>query len=199
MFRQIKLFQILKHDSWVRPFLRRYRKSLILAISLGILTFICAAGLMFSAGYLISRAAEQPVNILLVYVPIVLTRAFGIGRPTLHYAERLVSHNWVLKMTSKLRQRLYDALETDAIFWRRRYQLGDLLGLLADLSHAGCLGSLRDPDYCAGLAFTIAGAGRAVNLWLDDHRDSMVVNGSQWRAPDERQAAARSDVCRIDG
>ncbi|MFJ6991945.1 MAG: thiol reductant ABC exporter subunit CydC [Limosilactobacillus mucosae] len=132
MFRQIKLFQILKHDSWVRPFLRRYRKSLILAISLGILTFICAAGLMFSAGYLISRAAEQPVNILLVYVPIVLTRAFGIGRPTLHYAERLVSHNWVLKMTSRLRQRLYDALETDAIFWRRRYQLGDLLGLLAD-------------------------------------------------------------------
>ena len=64
MFRQIKLFQILKHDSWVRPFLRRYRKSLILAISLGILTFICAAGLMFSAGYLISRAAEQPVNSL---------------------------------------------------------------------------------------------------------------------------------------
>ena len=48
MFRQIKLFQILKHDSWVRPFLRRYRKSLILAISLGILTFICAAGLMLA-------------------------------------------------------------------------------------------------------------------------------------------------------
>ena len=116
MFRQIKLFRILKHDSWVRPFLRRYRKSLILAISLGILTFVGAAGLMFSAGYLISRAAEQPVNILLIYVPIVLTRAFGIGRPTLHYAERLVSHNWVLKMTSRLRQRLYDALETDAIF-----------------------------------------------------------------------------------
>ncbi|MFR0514761.1 thiol reductant ABC exporter subunit CydC [Limosilactobacillus mucosae] len=132
MFRQIKLFRILKHDSWVRPFLRRYRKSLILAISLGILTFVGAAGLMFSAGYLISRAAEQPVNILLIYVPIVLTRAFGIGRPTLHYAERLVSHNWVLKMTSRLRQRLYNALETDAIFWRRRYQLGDLLGLLAD-------------------------------------------------------------------
>lgn len=132
MFKKNDFLKIWRHDSWVRPFLRRYHKSLILAITLGILTFISAAGLMFSAGYLISRAAERPFNILLIYVPIVLTRAFGIGRPTLHYAERLTSHNWVLKMTSRLRQRLYDALERDAVFLQSRYRLGDLLGLLAD-------------------------------------------------------------------
>ena len=36
---------------------------------------------MFTSGYLISRAASLPENILLIYIPIVLTRAFGIGRP----------------------------------------------------------------------------------------------------------------------
>ena len=55
---------------------------------------------MFNSGYLISRSASIPENILLVYIPIVLTRAFGIGRPVFRYVERLTSHNWVLRMTS---------------------------------------------------------------------------------------------------
>ncbi len=58
---------------------------------------------MFNSGYLISRSASIPENILLVYIPIVLTRAFGIGRPVFRYVERLTSHNWVLRMTSNLR------------------------------------------------------------------------------------------------
>lgn len=135
MFNKIPLLRVLKHDQWVRPFLRRYRWTLCLAISIGIVTFVCGAGLMFSAGFLISKSATKPENILLVYVPIVLTRAFGIGRPTFRYAERLVSHNWVLKMTSQLRKKLYDVLEHDAVFFNRKYQLGDILGLLSDDIH----------------------------------------------------------------
>ncbi|KFN89441.1 ATP-binding component of a transport protein [Tetragenococcus muriaticus PMC-11-5] len=72
---------------------------------------------MFTSGFLISRSASIPENILLVYVPIVLTRAFGIGRPVFRYIERLVSHNWVLKMTSQLRLKLYNTLEKDAVFF----------------------------------------------------------------------------------
>lgn len=136
MLNKIPLLRALKHDRWVRPYLKRYRWTLLIAIFLGICTFFCAGALMFTAGYLISKSATHPYNILLVYVPIVLTRAFGIGRPAFQYAERLTSHNWVLKMTSNFRKQLYDSLEPDAVFLTGKYQLGDILGILAeDVSH----------------------------------------------------------------
>lgn len=136
MINKIPVLRALKNDRWVRPYLEKYRKTLILAIALGILTFVCGGGLMFCAGYLISRSAAKPENILLIYVPIVLTRAFGITRPAVRYFERLVSHNWVLKMTSKFRQQLYDSLERDATIFNSKYQLGNILGLLSDdVSH----------------------------------------------------------------
>ncbi|OJG63644.1 thiol reductant ABC exporter, CydC subunit [Enterococcus malodoratus] len=109
---------------------------MILALVLGFITFFCAGALMFNSGFLISRAASLPENILLIYVPIVLTRAFGIGRPVFRYVERLVSHNWVLKMTSNLRVKLYDSLEQDAIFFKQNHRTGDILGLLSeDINH----------------------------------------------------------------
>lgn len=129
---KIPLFKALQHDRWVRPYLRKYRWTLVLAISLGILTFVCAGGLMFTAGYLISKCATMPFNILLVYVPIVLTRAFGIFRPVFKYCERITSHNWVLKMTSDFRKKLYNSLEQDAVFFNNKYRIGDILGLLSD-------------------------------------------------------------------
>lgn len=136
MINRIPILKALKNDRWVKPFLKHYKKTLILAIFLGILTFFCGGGLMFCAGYLISRSAAKPENFLLVEVPIVLTRAFGVARPAVRYIERLVSHNWVLRMTSKFRQKLYDALEKDATTLNSKYQLGDILGLLSDdVSH----------------------------------------------------------------
>lgn len=133
---KIPLLKAMKHDRWVKPFLKRYKWTLGLAITLGIVTFICASGLMFTAGYLISKSATMPFNILLVYVPIVLTRAFGIFRPVTNYFERLVSHNWVLKMTSAFRKKLYDSLEQDAVFFNSKYRIGDILGLLSeDVAH----------------------------------------------------------------
>lgn len=136
MLNKLPIFRALKQDRWIKPFLKRYRVTLFWAILLGIVTYVCGAGLMFCAGFLISKSATMPENILLVYVPIVLTRAFGIARPTVRYFERLVSHNWVFKMTSKLRQKLYDSLEQDAVIFNSKYQLGDILGLLSDdISH----------------------------------------------------------------
>lgn len=125
-----------KEDHWVRPFFKKYKWLLLLVIFLGFLTFFAASALMFTSGYLISRSAAKPENILMVYVPIVLTRAFGIARPTLRYVERLGSHNWVLKMTSDIRLKLYQSMETRAAKSKSEYQTGNILGLLAeDIEH----------------------------------------------------------------
>lgn len=124
--------QQLREDSWVLPYLRSNKKLLWLVIFLGFMTFFCGTALMFTSGYLISRSAQHPTNVLLVYVPIVLTRAFGIGRPTFRYVERLTSHNWVLRLVSKLRHKLYQALEKETMIIRQKYQTGDVLAVLAD-------------------------------------------------------------------
>ena len=128
----MKIFKLLKKDTLIKPFLSKYAKSMILALFLGFMTFFCAGALMFNSGYLISKSASLPENILLVYVPIVLTRAFGIGRPVFRYLERLTSHNWVLKLTSELRLKLYNVLEKDAVFFKDKHQTGDILGVLSD-------------------------------------------------------------------
>lgn len=125
-----------KKDTWVCPYLKKYKGLLIFVLLLGLLTFFCGAALMFTSGYLISKAATKPYNILLIYVPIVLTRAFGIGRPAFRYIERLASHNWVLKMTSDIRLKLYRSLETRAMQFRQDYQTGNILGILTeDIEH----------------------------------------------------------------
>ncbi|UQS82146.1 thiol reductant ABC exporter subunit CydC [Bombilactobacillus folatiphilus] len=125
-----------KHDTWVKPYLKQYKGLLITALLLGVLTTFCGGALMFTSGYTIDKSATHPFNILLIYPAIVITRAFGIGRPVFKYLERLLSHNWVLKVTSNLRTRLYQTVEQDAAFFKEKYQSGNLLGLLAeDIDH----------------------------------------------------------------
>lgn len=128
--------KVFKHDTWVKPYIKKYKGLLVTVLLLGLLTSFCAAALMFTSGYTIDKAATHPVNILLIYVPILLTRAFGIGRPTFKYIERLKSHNWVLKVTSNLRTRLYKTLESDASFFNEHHKSGDIMGLLSeDINH----------------------------------------------------------------
>lgn len=126
------IIETFAHDSWVLPYLKRYKKLLALVIFLGFMTFFCGSALMFTSGYLISRAAQRPENILMIYVPIVLTRAFGIGRPAFRYAQRLTSHNWVLRIVSDFRKKLYLAVEKTAVTIRQERQTGDILAVLAD-------------------------------------------------------------------
>jgi len=132
----VNFFKTFKHDTWVKPYIKQYKGLLITALILGLFTSFCAAALMFTSGYTIDKAATHPVNILLIYVPILLTRAFGIGRPVFKYVERLKSHNWVLRVTSDLRTRLYKNLESDASFFNEHHKTGDIMGLLSeDISH----------------------------------------------------------------
>ncbi|MGX7039936.1 thiol reductant ABC exporter subunit CydC [Vagococcus fessus] len=125
-----------KQDTWVRPFFKKYKRLLALVLFLGLMTFFAGSALMFTSGFLISKSATRPWNVLVVYVPIVLTRAFGIGRPVFRYTERLGSHNWVLKMTSDIRYKLYRSLESRASQSKEEFQTGSILGILAeDIEH----------------------------------------------------------------
>ena len=78
---------------------------------LGALALGSAVGLMATSGWLISRAAQQP-PVLYLMVAVTATRTFGIGRAVFRYAERLVSHDAVLRMLASLRVAVYRRLET---------------------------------------------------------------------------------------
>nr|WP_272915019.1 thiol reductant ABC exporter subunit CydC [Paenibacillus dendrobii] len=114
------------------PYIRTYWGRFLMIIALGCLTLLTASMLMFTSGFLISKAALRPENILMVYVPIVLVRTFGIGRAVVHYVERLVSHDAVLRIVSLMRTRLYRILEPQALFISSRFRTGDMLGVLSD-------------------------------------------------------------------
>ncbi|GAT18087.1 thiol reductant ABC exporter subunit CydC [Secundilactobacillus silagei] len=128
--------QTFAHDTWVMPYLRKYKWLLMLVLLLGTLTFLSAAALMFNSGYLISEAARRPDSIIYIYVPVVLARAFGIARPVFRYSERLTSHNWVLRIVSDFRKKLYQAVEVKASAIKQAHQTGDILSILAnDIDH----------------------------------------------------------------
>lgn len=125
-----------KRDRWVRPFFARYKKPLAGAIALSILAYAFAAGLMFTSGYLISGSATLPASVLMMHLALIAVRVFGLGKPVLQYLERLTSHDWILRVTSSLRLRLYQSLEGQAGMGRAVRRTGDVLGLLSeDLSH----------------------------------------------------------------
>lgn len=124
-----------RRDTWIKPFFRQYRRALLLALALGLATFVFAAALMFTSGYLIS-GAPLVVSVLVLNVPLGLVRLFGVGKPILNYFERLASHDWVLRMTSSLRLRLYRSVESEAMAFGSKRSTGDVLGLLAqDVGH----------------------------------------------------------------
>lgn len=117
---------------YIAPYMKNYRKAMTMTIVLGLIAVLSGAMLTFTAGYLISRASERPETILLLYIPIVMVRTFGLSRAVSHYVERLAGHNAVLKILSDMRVKLYRMLEPQALFIRSRFQTGDLLGTLAD-------------------------------------------------------------------
>ena len=129
--------QAWEQDRWVRPFLKRYLKALLASLGLGLATMVFAAGLMFTSGFLISDAAEQPaLGLFSLLVPLGLVQVFGVGKPFLGYLERLASHDWVLRLTSAMRTRLYRSLEREGVFWMATRKAGEVLGLLAgDIGH----------------------------------------------------------------
>ncbi|WP_042366646.1 thiol reductant ABC exporter subunit CydD [Streptacidiphilus neutrinimicus] len=114
-------------STWPRP-------RLAPAIVLGALALVCATALMGTSGWLISRASQQP-PVLYLMVAVTATRAFGIGRSVLRYAERLVSHDSVLRSLGALRTAVYARLERLApAGLGATFRRGDLLArMVADV------------------------------------------------------------------
>ena len=96
------------------------------SILLGSVAVGFGIALMATAGYLISRAAEQP-PILSLTVVIVAVRFFGLARPLARYAERLVSHDTALRSLARIRSRFYERIEPLAPGQLAPYRSGDLL------------------------------------------------------------------------
>lgn len=119
-------------NNWIIPYMKEYRWRIWLSAFYALLGVASGAMLLFVSGYLISKSSLQPVNIMVVYVPIVSVRAFSIGQAIFPYLEKLVSHDIVLRILAKYRDRLYVILEPQAMFLQSRFQTGDLLTLLSD-------------------------------------------------------------------
>ena len=97
-----------------------------LATLLAALAVAFAVGLMTTAGYLISRAAEHP-PILALTTTIVAVRFFGLARPLARYLERLASHDLALRALANVRSRFYERIEPLAPAELESYRRGDLL------------------------------------------------------------------------
>ncbi|MFD9861566.1 thiol reductant ABC exporter subunit CydD [Streptomyces alboflavus] len=117
----------------VRAAARQRKGRLALALLLGSLAVGSAVGLMATSGWLISRASEQP-PVMFLMIAVTATRAFGIGRAVFRYAERLVSHDAVLRMLADTRVAVFRRLERLAPAGLRTTRRGDLLSrLVADV------------------------------------------------------------------
>lgn len=119
-------------QEWVYPYIKKHKKRLSLSLFLGVLGIGSGVMLLFISGYLISKSSLRPENIMVVYVPVVSVRAFSIGQAVFLYLEKIASHDLVLRMLEKMREKLYNIVEPQAVFLRSRYQTGDLLGVLSD-------------------------------------------------------------------
>ena len=106
------------------------RRRLALATLLGALAAASGVALTATAGWLIVRAAEQP-PVLMLILAIVGVRTFGIARPVLRYAERLVGHATALRMLAEERARVYDDL-VPLVPGRLGPHRGDLLARVVD-------------------------------------------------------------------
>ncbi|UQT57545.1 thiol reductant ABC exporter subunit CydD [Streptomyces durmitorensis] len=117
----------------LRGMAHQRKGKLALALLLGSLAIGSSVGLMAVSGWLISRASEQP-PVMYLMIAVTATRAFGMGRAVFRYAERLVSHEAVLRMLADTRVAVYRRLERLAPAGLGKTRRGDLLSrLVADV------------------------------------------------------------------
>ncbi|RII11895.1 ATP-binding/permease protein CydD [Streptomyces sp. YIM 130001] len=148
----------------VRAMAGERRGRLLLGLLLGSLALGSAVGLMATSGWLISRASQQP-PVLYLMVAVTATRAFGIGRSVFRYAERVVTHDAVLRMLADTRVAVYRRLERLAPAGLGRTRRGDLLARLV-----GDVDALQ--DYWlrwllpVGAAVLVAAGSAGFTAWL---------------------------------
>ncbi|WP_329456928.1 thiol reductant ABC exporter subunit CydD [Streptomyces sp. NBC_01497] len=151
------------------------RGRLLLALLLGSLALASAIGLLGVSGWLISRASQHP-PVLYLMVAVTATRTFGIGRAVFRYAERLVSHDAVLRLLAGVRVGVYRRLERVAPAGLRTTRRGDLLTrLVSDVDQL--------QDYWlrwllpAGSSLLVSAATVAFTAWLLPAAGAVLAGG----------------------
>ena len=115
--------------AWIRSYLGASKKLLAQVLVLGVIAVVFAIGLMFVAGYLIAASADNAFSLLMLNIPLAFVQIFGLGKPLARYLERLRSHDWVLRLTSTLRLRLFRVVQhqqREQETWRTGDELGSL-------------------------------------------------------------------------
>ncbi|WP_415947635.1 thiol reductant ABC exporter subunit CydD [Streptomyces sp. KLOTTS4A1] len=159
----------------VRGMAGQRRGRLLLGLLLGSLALGSAVGLMATSGWLISKASLQP-PVLHLMVAVTATRAFGIGRAVFRYAERLVTHDAVLRMLADTRVAVYRRLERLAPAGLRTTRRGDLLARLV-----GDVDALQ--DYWlrwllpAGAALLVGVVAAGFTAWLLPEAGALLAAG----------------------
>jgi ATP-binding cassette subfamily C protein CydC len=108
-----------------QPRLRRFLPGIVF----GLLSALCAVGLLATSAYLITRAAEQP-PILYLSMAMVGVRAFALGRAAFRYVERLLAHDAAFATLPDLRVGVYERLVPVSPDGLGRSRRGDLLSRL---------------------------------------------------------------------
>jgi ATP-binding cassette, subfamily C, bacterial CydCD len=108
----------------------RPRWGLRTATLLGALSTASGVALTATAGWLITRASEQP-PVLHLMVAIVGVRLFGLARPVLRHAERVLSHDVVLRELAERRAQVFADL-VPLVPGRLGPRRGDLLTQVVD-------------------------------------------------------------------
>ena len=175
------------------------------SVVLGALTVLFGVGLMATAGYLISRAAERPA-VLSLTAAIVGVRFFGLARPLTRYVDRLWSHDLALRALGRVRAGFYARIEPLAPAGLQAFRSGDLMTRMigdVDALQGLYLRGLGPPlvalaagAVCVGTAAAFlpaAGVVLAVGLILGGVAVPLVA-GRLGRAAGTRQAAARGKL-----
>lgn len=181
------------------------RSRIGVSVALGALTVVFGVGLMATAGYLVSRAAERP-SVLSLTAAIVAVRFFGLARPLTRYADRLWSHDLALRALAHVRARFYERIEPLAPAGLQAFRSGDLMTRMigdVDALQGLYLRGLGPPlvafaagAVCVGAAVAFlpaAGAVLAAGLVLGGVVAPLVA-GRVAAAAGRRQAAARGEL-----
>ena len=120
-------------------------------------------GLLATAAWLISRAAQHPHETALA-LGIVAVQFFGLSKGLARYGQRLAGHDAALRALASLRVRVYERLEPLAPVGLTAFRSGDLV---ARIVHD--VDSLQDLLLRVILPFAVAGivgVGTVVLLWV---------------------------------
>jgi thiol reductant ABC exporter CydC subunit len=136
---------------------------LALAALLGAGTIAADIGLIGTAAWLISRAAQHP-NESHLAVAIVGVQFFGLSRGIFRYEERLVGHDAAFRLLVDLRVKVYEQLERLAPTGLPAFRRGDLLArLVQDVDSLQDLAIAVIPSFAIAL---MVGTLTVAIMWL---------------------------------